>query len=141
MSWIAINVTPRYHFSGMRGLFYERNPYRYVGLFILEIDLIIIVFYYRSSNNRVTRFIGLGNFHDKISKQKWLYGFLLPSKESPSTGPSFTTQSPYSDPSKYTANMLPATKQYFFNTATNSNYRNEGTYKNKKFKGSIKQCK
>lgn len=125
----------------MRGIFYERCPYRYVN-FLSPINLIIIiVLNYRNSNNQITRFIGLGNYHNKTSKQKWLYGFVLTPKELSNNSVSFITQSPYSDPSEYIANMLPASKQFFFNTATNSNFKKDEIHKNKKFKGQIKQCK
>lgn len=121
LSWIAINLTPRYHFAGLQRVFYQRSPYK------------------NTNSKTVTRFIGLGDYHDnKIKKQKWLYGFVISLAELTTPNPmNYTvTESPFADNiSHYTANMLPVSKQYFYNTSTNSNYRNNDQSKKRKFDG------
>jgi len=87
----------------------------------------------------------LGDYHDnKIKKQKWLYGFVLSLAEftAPNTMNYTVTESPFADNiSHYTANMLPVSNQYFYNTSTNSNYRNNDQTKKRKFDGQpIRQC-
>lgn len=92
------------------------------------------------NSNTITRFIGLGNYQDTGKKQKWLYGFVLSPVKFESAITNYTvTESPYGDPSQYTANMLPAAKQYFYNTSTNSNY-NKHSSKKRCFNQTVKQC-
>ncbi|XP_015376000.1 PREDICTED: CWF19-like protein 1 isoform X2 [Diuraphis noxia] len=121
LSWVAIHLTPRYHFAGLQQVFYQRSPYK------------------NTNSKTVTRFIGLGDYHDnKTKKQKWLYGFVLSPAEltTPNTNDFTVTESPYADNiSQYTANMLPVSKQYFYNTSTNTNYKNNNQNKKRKFDG------
>lgn len=88
---------------------------------------------FRNSNsNTCTRFVGLGNFLDKVSKQKWLYGFVLSPTE-PKRIDFTVTDTPYAtNPSDYIANMMPASTQYFYNTNTKSHHEN-GPSKKKKY--------
>lgn len=83
-------------------------------------------------------------YNNKVKKQKWLYGFNLSTMELTTTKTiSYTiTESPYADnPSEYITNLLPVSKQYFYNTSTNSNYKNDEPPKKRKFGGhSNKQC-
>lgn len=99
---------------------------------------------YRNCNsNIITRFIGLGDYHNKTSKEKWIYGFVLSPLEMISHKINYTvTESPYSsDISLYTANLLPVSKQYFYNTSTNGNYSKDERNKKRKFGGqAAKQC-
>lgn len=101
---------------------------------------------FRNKNtNTITRFIGLGDYsNNKVKKQKWLYGFHLSPMELTSTSKiDYTiTESPYADnSSEYTANLIPISKQYFYNTNTNSNYKSNEPAKKRKYGGSIiKQC-
>jgi len=87
----------------------------------------------------------LGDYQDnKTKKQKWLYGFVLSLAE-PTTSNTLNytvTESPFADNiSQYTANMLPVSNQYFYNTSTNCNYRNNEQTKKRRFDGQpIKQC-
>lgn len=126
LSWVAINLTPRYYFAGLQKVFYQRSPYK------------------NSNSKTITRFIGLGDYQDnKTKKQKWLYGFVLSLAE-PTTSNTLNytvTESPFADNiSQYTANMLPVSNQYFYNTSTNCNYRSNEQTKKRRFDGQpIKQ--
>lgn len=86
----------------------------------------------------------MGDYHDNnTKKQKWLYGFGISPAEctTPNTINYTVTESPFAENiSEYTANMLPVSKQYFYNTSTNSNYRNNEQSKKRKFDGQFKQC-
>jgi len=86
----------------------------------------------------------LGDYHDNNKKkQKWLYGFVLSLAEltTPNTINYTITESPFADNiSQYTANMLPVSKQYFYNTSTNSNYKNNEQSKKRKYDGQTRQC-
>lgn len=85
----------------------------------------------------------MGDYIDK-SKHKWLYGFVLsPIELAPTIKINYTvTESPYAaNEFEYIANMLPASKQYFFNTNTNSIYNINGPPKKKKYAQAINQCK
>jgi len=116
LSWIDINLIPRYHFASMQGVFYQRSPYKNLN------------------SNTVTRFVGLGDyFGDAQKKEKWLYGFVLsPVDLVPANKINYTvTESPFApDQSYYIEKFLPASKQFFYNTNTNSRYiREEPTRK------------
>lgn len=82
--------------------------------------------------------------NNKVKKQKWLYGFNLSPMELTSTNTiNYTiTESPYADnPSEYIANLLPVSRQYFYNTNTNNNYNSNEPAKKRKYGGStFKQC-
>ncbi|VVC45605.1 Hypothetical protein CINCED_3A016794 [Cinara cedri] len=98
LSWIAINVTPNYHFSGMQGIYYERTPYK-------------------SPNNQITRFIALGNYYninepETNPKPKWFYDFILKKKKLIAPKDTIvTTNSPYSATFEYC--VQPISKEYF----------------------------
>ncbi|CAG5131123.1 unnamed protein product, partial [Candidula unifasciata] len=65
---VARVLKPRYHFAGLEGVFYERQPYRNHHI-LLE------------SARHTTRFIGLANVANK-EKQKYLYAFnIIPLKK------------------------------------------------------------
>lgn len=85
----------------------------------------------------------MGDFNDKSSKHKWLYGFVLSPVEFMSGNKiNYTvTESPYADnPSQYISNLMPASKQFFYNTSTNMNFT-AGPPKKKKFGGfTANQC-
>jgi len=59
LAWLAANIRPRYHFSGLADIYYERPPY---NNHLLE----------NESSVHCTRFIGLGKVGNS-QKQKWLY--------------------------------------------------------------------
>lgn len=64
ISWLAYEIKPRYHISGIEGTFYERPPYRTAGTqgdFAGEI---------------ATRFIGMARVAN-AQKQKWIYALSL----------------------------------------------------------------
>lgn len=86
----------------------------------------------------------MGDYHNKSKINKWIYGFnLLPAELTTTNKINYTvTESPFSaDPSQYTANLLPVSKQYFYNTSTNSNYNHGEPLKKKRFNGqTVKQC-
>lgn len=94
----------------------------------------------------MTRFIALGDFHNnEIKNQKWLYGFVLsPVELSSKTKIDYTvTEMPYSvDSSQYTANLLPAAMQYFYNTESNNRFNNDLPSKKRKYDDHTahKQC-
>lgn len=107
--------------------------------------MVKIIFVSRNNNsNAITRFIGLGDYYDKMKKEKWLYGFVLSPQDSTSVNKlDYTvTESPYSDSSQYVSNMLPVSKQYFYNTSSNGGqYSNNGVSKKRKLNGpAFKQC-
>jgi hypothetical protein len=60
-SRLAVKLRPRYHFSGTRGTFYERVPYRNHRIMA-------------GSPRHVTRFIGLADVGN-LEKKKWIYAF------------------------------------------------------------------
>lgn len=60
---LALSLKPRYHFSGLGGISYERPPYRNHRVL-------------QSSAEHVTRFIALANVGNK-EKQKYLYAFSI----------------------------------------------------------------
>jgi hypothetical protein len=91
----------------------------------------------------MTRFIGLGDYNS-INKEKWMYGFVLSPLEFISNQINYTvTESPYSsNVSQYIAHLLPVSKQFFYNTSTNSNYNKDEPTKKRKFGlQAAKQCK
>ncbi|XP_068220486.1 CWF19-like protein 1 isoform X2 [Palaemon carinicauda] len=61
ISRLAYNVQPRYHFSGLGEVYYERLPYRNHKIL-------------NEPTRHVTRFIGLAKVGNP-EKQKWLYAF------------------------------------------------------------------
>lgn len=97
-----------------------------------------------NNSNTITRFIGLGDYHDKSKKEKWLYGFVLSPQDLASVNKlNYTvTESPYSDSSQYVSNMLPVSKQYFYTTSSSgSQYSNNEGFKKRKLNGPpFKQC-
>lgn len=99
---------------------------------------------YRNINsNTITRFIGLGDYHDKMKKEKWLYGFVLsPLDVTAANKLDYTiTETPYLDSSQYIANMLPVSKQYFYNTSSNGGkHSNNDSFKKRKHDHAFKQC-
>lgn len=58
---LAMGLKPRYHFAGLEGMFYERQPYRNHKV-LAEKD------------KHVTRFLGLAKVNNK-DKKKYLYAF------------------------------------------------------------------
>ncbi|XP_018327175.1 CWF19-like protein 1 [Agrilus planipennis] len=65
ISWLSIQLKPRYHISGLEGEFYERPPYR--APILSDHDV---------STEIVTRFLGLARVGNK-NKQRWLYALSL----------------------------------------------------------------
>lgn len=61
ISKVALQLRPRYHFSGVCGIHYERQPYRNHRVA-------------QEPARHVTRFIGLGKVGNS-DKRKWLYAF------------------------------------------------------------------
>ena len=61
ISKVALQLRPRYHFSGVTGIHYERQPYRNHRVL-------------NEPARHVTRFIGLGKVGN-ADKRKWLYAF------------------------------------------------------------------
>lgn len=61
VSQLAMHLQPRYHFAGMEGEFYERQPYRNHKVLA-------------DKEKHVTRFIGMANTSNK-EKKKYLYAF------------------------------------------------------------------
>ncbi|KAK4885122.1 hypothetical protein RN001_001393 [Aquatica leii] len=62
-AWLAAQIRPRYHASGLEGLFYERAPFRSHTDNNMQFEI-------------VTRFLGLARV-DNPSKDKWLYALHL----------------------------------------------------------------
>ncbi|XP_048241533.1 CWF19-like protein 1 isoform X4 [Haliotis rufescens] len=83
---VARLLQPRYHFSGLNGIFYERQPYRNHQIFA-------------ESGIHVTRFIGLAAVGN-LNKDKFLYAFSIKplshiTTEEQSKQPLDATESPY----------------------------------------------
>ena len=67
ISRLAVKLKPRYHFSGTKGVFYERTPYRNHKVM-------------SSTAKHCTRFISLAKVAN-AEKEKWIYAFnLVPMK-------------------------------------------------------------
>ena len=67
ISRLAVKLKPRYHFSGTKGVFYERTPYRNHKVM-------------SSKTTHCTRFITLAKVAN-AEKEKWIYAFnLVPMK-------------------------------------------------------------
>jgi hypothetical protein len=64
-SWLVVKLKPRYHISGLEGVYYERSPFRAPNLGDHDTTL-----------NLVTRFLGLARVANS-DKQKWLYALNL----------------------------------------------------------------
>lgn len=62
VSWLAVQLKPRYHVSGLEGMYFERQPYR-----IVSED---------SPIQAVTRFIALARVGNP-QKEKWIYALNL----------------------------------------------------------------
>lgn len=63
-AWLAAHLKPRYHVSGLEGIFYERAPFRAPTTNAdLEMEI-------------VTRFIGLGRVTEK-PQDKYMYALSL----------------------------------------------------------------
>lgn len=63
LSWLAVQVKPRYHFSGQEGVYFERAPYRNHS-------------FSGNTPEHATRFIALAKVGNTL-KHKWLYAFSL----------------------------------------------------------------
>ncbi|VVC31052.1 HIT-like domain,Cwf19-like protein, C-terminal domain-2,Cwf19-like, C-terminal domain-1 [Cinara cedri] len=125
LSWMAINLTPSYHFSGMQGIYYERSLFR-------------------NPNRQVTRFIALGDYYgpnkpDKLTrtKQKWIYGFILRKSDdlSRSDIPQ-VTRPPYSPEFDYC--VQPISRQFFYDISA-GNSRNINSHKRLKSNEELQQ--
>ena len=67
MAKLVLRCRPRYHFAGLHGIHYERQPYRNHRVL-------------NEQTKHVTRFIGLGKVGNP-HKRKWLYAFnIVPMK-------------------------------------------------------------
>ena len=64
-SWLSMKLKPRYHISGLEGVYYERAPFRAPTLGVHDTTLSI-----------VTRFLGLARVGNP-NKDKWLYALSL----------------------------------------------------------------
>ncbi|XP_050520201.1 CWF19-like protein 1 isoform X2 [Daktulosphaira vitifoliae] len=120
LSWVADCLTPRYHFAGAQGLFYQRSPFK------------------NNNSNVLTRFIGIADYHkNKHSKQKWLYGFVITPGSTTNKIDYTVTESPYAlDTSQYTFGSAPNIKQFFYNTAiSNTSSDNNKSHKKRKYDG------
>ncbi|XP_062504190.1 CWF19-like protein 1 isoform X2 [Corticium candelabrum] len=83
---IARALKPRYHFSALAKIFYERAPYRNHKIL-------------RESQTHVSRFLGLANVSNSDKKQKYLYAFNITplnkmDRESLIVQPANTTECP-----------------------------------------------
>jgi len=78
----------------------------------------------------------LGDYNDNSpKKQKWMYGFILsPADLIPANKINYTvTESPFdANHSYYTDSLLTTSKQYFYQTSSNSNLNREEPFKKKK---------
>ncbi|KAG7163471.1 CWF19-like protein 1-like [Homarus americanus] len=97
ISRLAFKVRPRYHFSGLEGVYYERLPYRNHRVLI-------------EPARHVSRFFGLANVGNS-EKQKWLYAFNITPMAHCDTAeltkqPTDISECPYSD-----ANVAHQTKE------------------------------
>lgn len=63
LSWLAVQLKPRYHFCGLEGIYYERSPYRNYSVS-------------GDTAEHATRYIALAKVAN-TSKQKWLYALSL----------------------------------------------------------------
>ncbi|XP_045618133.1 CWF19-like protein 1 [Procambarus clarkii] len=88
ISRLAFKVRPRYHFSGVEGVYYERLPYR---------NHIVL----QEKTRHVSRFIGLAKVGNP-EKHKWLYAFNITpmvhcDQAELTKQPPDVTECPYSD--------------------------------------------
>ncbi|XP_069681635.1 CWF19-like protein 1 [Periplaneta americana] len=63
LSWLAVQIKPRYHFCGLEGIYYERPPYRNHSVS-------------GDTEEHATRYIAMAKVAN-TSKQKWLYALSL----------------------------------------------------------------
>ncbi|KYB26604.1 CWF19-like protein 1 [Tribolium castaneum] len=66
VSWLVMKLKPRYHVSGLEGVYYERSPFRAPNLGDHDTTI-----------NLVTRFVGLARVKNP-KKEKWIYALGLP---------------------------------------------------------------
>ncbi|GFU28835.1 CWF19-like protein 1 [Nephila pilipes] len=121
VAYLAKHLKPRYHFSGLSGVYYERLPYRNHQV-LQELPM------------HTTRFIGLATV-DNDKQLKWLYAFnitpfcSMTSKElTTSTGP--VTECPYG--------VEECTNQFFYDTGSSSGQKRK---KSGEEKSSVKKKK
>lgn len=81
LSWLALEVKPRYHFCGLNDIHFEREPYRLILFTLFHLKLVenlLFFFLFRNSACQSTqlelssRFISLASVGN-IEKQKYIY--------------------------------------------------------------------
>ena len=118
-AFLAKKLRPRYHFASLRGIFYERMPYRNHRVAC-------------ESSRHVTRFISLAEVGN-LEKKKWLYAFnMVPLTKISNTElvaqPNSATDIPFLE-SDVLINSSEKSTQFFY--STNYNYDDQ----NRKRKG------
>jgi hypothetical protein len=109
---VAKALKPRYHFSGLAKLFYERAPYRNHRVL-------------SEPQTHVSRFFGLANVNNPDKKQKYLYAFNITplsqmERQTLIVQPSNTTECPFKPTYQTAYPRVPgsdagaASEQFFF---------------------------
>lgn len=103
LAWLACQLKPRYHFSGLHDIFYERPPYAN---------------YDDNTNSHCTRFIALAKVGN-AGKHKWLYAVGLTPIDSMKKNDLFQITSDQTIcPYARDMNRLDANKQFFYDMTT-----------------------
>ncbi|ESO03967.1 hypothetical protein HELRODRAFT_111895 [Helobdella robusta] len=121
VSRLALTLKPRYHFSGLNNMNYERLPYRNHRILA-------------EKSHHVTRFIALAHFNN-THKRKFLYAFSIDpivtmDAAELSRQPDETTEAPYNKQVlfKQDGAKVEPTQQFFYSTSkTGDKRRSDGT--------------
>jgi len=115
---LALAVKPRYHFSGLEGISYERNPYRNHKLLT-------------GQQSHVSRFVALAHAGNK-DKLKYLYAFnIAPLKyigaDELHKQPVDTTECPYKkDFNQQTSRGAPERNEFFYGDSPSAGTKRHG---------------
>lgn len=120
---LALALRPRYHFSGIEGISYERNPYRNHQLL-------------SGQSSHVTRFVALANVGNK-EKSKYLYAFnIVPmkyiNKEELHKQPVDTTECPFKNATTKqltTQSAAPERNTFFYGESPQAGNKRRGIFK------------
>lgn len=121
---LCSTLKPRYHFSSETPFFYEREPF-----FHLPTEE-------TPDSKHITRFINLAPY-SKISKEKWLYAFVLdPKAPLPTTLPDGTTGTPLASVAK----KRPTGSEGFSRFARDDSYQGRSTKRPRKLPPRPQEC-
>lgn len=144
IAWLAAQIKPRYHCSGLEGIHYERPPYRYTNyLFIPTFpeNNILLIFVFRNNGTSgdsleiSSRFVALGRVGN-TEKNKWIYALNVTPVDRTrlmdlATKTTDETQSPYppwtlnSSPSGVDTRADTRGVQFFYDMESNENKKRQ----------------